>query len=292
VDRSLDDAYLSLNPSQDTTLLNYGLPGGSLPISSGQTLSPATELVTNNRPQDQPTATPGQLSQTSQGTSTTHRAAYLGDSGYMSIFSHEMPEDHSSNPQEQIADHSQAQLSPALQESYLDTYFRYCYTWCPIFDRNTFQACPEFSNSQLLREALALLGSQLSPPLIPHKKPSEHFHRFRQLFYSNHEKQPLVRICAVMLIYWWSSGPPNVVSIDTNWWWMGASIRLAQEIGLHRDHNAGRILRTGETEGLAKRIWWTLFVSKSYGARRNNGSDTIFRQETASLLLCRADHVR
>lgn len=264
MDRSLDDTYLSLDPSQDTTLLSHGLPSGSLPIPSGQTLPPATEHVPNTHPQDQLTVTPGQLSQTSQGTSTTHRAAYLGDSGYMSIFSHEMPENNSSNSQEQIADQRSTQLSPALQESYVDTYFRYCYTWCPILDRDSFQACPEFSNSQLLREALALLGSQLSPPLIPYTKPSEHFHRFRQLFYGNHEKHPLVRICAVMLLYWWSSGPPNVVSIDTNWWWMGASIRLAQEIGLHREPNADRILRPGETEGFGKRIWWTLFVSKRY----------------------------
>lgn len=178
----------------------------------------------------------------------------------MSIFRHDLGEDETPDVQLQPPDRRTTQISPVLQESYVDTYFEYAYPWCPIIDRVTMQTCPEFFDSQLLREGLGLLGSQLSPPLMRHPKPSEHFSRFRQLFYDNHESQPLVRICAVMLLYWFSVGPPNVVSIDTNWWWMGAAIRLAQEIGLHREPQAEYAQRPGETNGLRRRIWWTLFA--------------------------------
>lgn len=206
----------------------------------------------------QATITPGQLSLSSQ--EHTHRAAYLGDTGYMSLFSHILEEDDNGDPNEHSIEPSSFQITPVLQESYLDTYFEYCYTWCPVLDRKTMQMSLEFSNSQLLLEALAVLGSQLSPPLIRHLKPKQHFQRFRKYFYDNIETHPFVRICAVMLLYWWSSGPPNVVSIDTNWWWMGTSIRLAQEVGLHREQNTDVVPRAGETTGLRRRIWWTLFV--------------------------------
>lgn len=249
----------------------------------GPSRGSVAEPILNGGNPSQPIVTPGQLSLSSHGNS--HRAAYLGESGYMSIFSHELAEDDTTDPQEHATDLQSTHLIPVLQESYLDTYFEYCYTWCPILDRNTMQTWPEFSGSQLLREALAVLGSQLSPPLIRHLKPTQHFQRFRKLFYDNHESQPLVRICAVMLLYWWSSGPPNVVSIDTNWWWMGASIRLAQEIGLHREQNTELVLRPGETNGLRRRIWWTLFVR--YRSRCCRAANSPSRPGNVSLRSCR-----
>ncbi|OAL32744.1 hypothetical protein AYO22_00218 [Fonsecaea multimorphosa] len=225
---------------------------------TGPSREPAAEPVVDGDNPGQANVTPGQLSLSSQGNS--HRAAYLGESGYMSIFSQDLAEDDTTDSQEHVTDLQSTHLIPAVQESYLDTYFEYCYTWCPTLDRDTMRTWSEFSGSQLLREALAVLGSQLNPPLIRHLKPTQYFQRFRKLFYDNHENQPLVRIIAVMLLYWWSSGPPNVVSIDTNWWWMGVSIRLAQEIGLNREQNAEHVLRPGETSGLRRRIWWTLFA--------------------------------
>jgi hypothetical protein len=210
--------------------------------------------------QDQPTVSPGQLSQCSK--TNSNRAAYLGESGYMSMFRNEPAEDDAVS-RGSATETRPSTLSPVLLESYLDTYFDFCYTWCPILDRATMDSCAEFSESSLLREAVALLGSHLNPPLIPHLKPRQHYVQAKRLFYENQESQPVIRICAVMLFYWWSSGPPNVASIDTNWWWMGASIRLAQEIGLHREQDGNQALQPGETHGLRRRLWWTLFVSIS-----------------------------
>ncbi|KAJ9606673.1 hypothetical protein H2200_008681 [Cladophialophora chaetospira] len=227
---------------------------GSIPFSQPSSQVPTTG---DGGTRELPNVTPGQLSQSSQ--TNSHRAAYLGESGYMAMFSHETAEDEAAS-QEPAAENRPDVLPPVLQESYLETYFDYCYTWCPILDRATMQSCPEFGNSMLLREALALLGSHLRPPLMPHPKPRQHYYRTRRLFYDNDEDHPLLRILAVMLLYWWSSGPPNVASIDTNWWWMGVSIRLAQEIGVHREQDAGQQLRPGETTGLRRRIWWTLFI--------------------------------
>lgn len=242
------------------TLSNSWPTGINPPNAQTRGLPGPTPFIQPTRPPNvsvrRPTGTPGQSS-----TSDSDRAAYLGESGYMSIFTHDVADDEDIlRRQDQHVDKHPTRLPPVLQESYVDTYFEYCYTWCPILDRDNMQTCPEFSLSTLLREALGILGSQLKPPLIKHPPPDVHFRHFRRLFYDNHETQPLVRICAVMLLYWWSAGPPNVVSIDTNWWWMGAAIRLAQEIGLNRERSVDYAMRPGETDGLRRRIWWTLFV--------------------------------
>jgi hypothetical protein len=105
-----------------------------------------------------PHVSPGQLSTSSQ--SNSHRAAYLGESGYMSMFSHEPVEDDATS---QISSHGlQAQVLPlVLQESYFDTYVDYCYTWCPVLDREDMQRDLGFRDSELLRESIALVGSHL-----------------------------------------------------------------------------------------------------------------------------------
>lgn len=46
-------------------------------------------------------------------------------------------------------------------------------------------------------------------------------------------------------------------------WWTGITIRQAQELGFHRELPVGKALRPGETVGLRRRIWWSLFLSSS-----------------------------
>ncbi|EEH47435.2 uncharacterized protein PADG_03519 [Paracoccidioides brasiliensis Pb18] len=148
---------------------------------------------------------------------------------------------------------------PALQESFMDTYFQYCYPWCPIFESSKLFSEQEESNSILLNQALALLGSRIQPPVLLHVPPSVYYDRAKALFYRNHESNPITCVKALLLFYWWGSAP-NSPSLDTVWWWTGVAIRLAQQIGLHREPKPGQIMRPNETPGLRRRIWWTLFA--------------------------------
>lgn len=151
-------------------------------------------------------------------------------------------------------------IPPGLQESHLDTYFEYAQVWCPILDRDVFESNPELQRSLLLRHALALCGNQIKPPLLVHASSMDHYTRAKEIFYGNHEPNPLIRIIALMLFYWWSAEPPNVVSLDTTSWWTGTAIRLAQQVGLHRESAEGSPALAGESPGLRRRIWWTLVV--------------------------------
>ncbi|OAX78833.1 hypothetical protein ACJ72_06855 [Emergomyces africanus] len=121
---------------------------------------------------------------------------------------------------------------PALQESFMDTYFEFCYTWCPILDNSTLFPEQEESNSVLLNQALALLGSRIQPSVLQHFPPTVYYNRAKTLFYENHESNSITCV----------------------------AIRLAQQIGLHREPKPGQVMRPNETPGLRRRIWWTLFA--------------------------------
>lgn len=188
-------------------------------------------------------------------------ASYLGDSGYLSIF---RGDGVAADPPEPAVDSPAPHTDlppPALQESYLETYFRRCYAWCPIIDRNAAGDVPSASESALVQYGIALIGSHIEPPVRQHAEPIVYYERAKTLFYANQEKNPLLAISGIMLFYWWGSSPPDVVSMDTVWWWTGVAIRQAQQLGLHRESRPGQTpLAAGESPSLKRRIWWTLFV--------------------------------
>lgn len=98
---------------------------------------------------------------------------------------------------------------PDLQQSFLDSYFDYCYSWCPVIDRAT--ASYEISRSPMLTNAIALAGSHLKPPIIPHDGPSVYYDRARRMFYEDEEVDSLTSLKALCLFYWWSPKPPTIV---------------------------------------------------------------------------------
>lgn len=98
---------------------------------------------------------------------------------------------------------------PDLQQSFLETYFSYCYTWCPVVDRAT--SSYETAMSPMLTNALALVGAHLQPPVLPHQKPEIYYDRARRKFYEDEETDSLVALKALSLFYWWSPRPPSTV---------------------------------------------------------------------------------
>lgn len=189
--------------------------------------------------------------------------SYLGSGGYMQMFSNESAREEAVSEQPAAGvtnplDH----IPPVLLESYVETFLDYGFTWCPIFDKECLNPKSDLMQSSLLKHVLAVFGTSVKPPLLEHKTPSEHYQRAKILFYTNGEENPITRIRALMLFYWWSGSPPNLVSLDSNFWWMGVCIRLAQEVGLHREPSPAVLARSQETAGLRRRIWWTLFVRR------------------------------
>ena len=191
-----------------------------------------------------------------------HERAYLGRSGFMAIFDcGDSTQGTPTNPlHEGISDAKTFALPTILRESFVETYQEYCYNWCPVLERNDIFDNQPFAQSVLMQQALGVLGTKIKPLVINHISASTYYDRARMLFYGNKEHNPFIRIVSIVLLHWWSAGPPNVVSLDSQYWWVSVAIRLAQEIGLHREPTGTDTLRPGETLGLRRRVWWTLFV--------------------------------
>lgn len=151
---------------------------------------------------------------------------------------------------------------PDLLQSFTETYYTSCYAWCPVLDRETLAG--DLAQSPLLLNAVALVGSHIRPPLMPSTSPATYYQRAKGIFHSDDEVDAIKCLQSICLFYWWSPRPSSQLQKDSAWWWTAASIRQAQQIGLHRepkldlDTNAAALARD---RGLRRRIWWTLFVS-------------------------------
>jgi len=171
-------------------------------------------------------------------------------------------------------------LDPDLEQTFTDTYFEYCYPWCPVLDRATI-AC-DISRSPLLANALALASSHIRPPLLPHSGPDVYYKRARTIFYEDQEADEIMALKALCLFYWWAPKSPNrvhrhsyvpsksqifgivayyIISSNSSWWWTSVIIRHAQQMNIHREPSLDDARRHQLQLGLRRRIWWTVFVS-------------------------------
>jgi hypothetical protein len=150
-------------------------------------------------------------------------------------------------------------LHPDLQQSFIETYFEYCYPYCPVLDRETLS--DELARSPLLTQALAVVGSHVQPPLIPHEGPANYYKKARTLFYEDEEPDNLTTLKAVALFYWWAPMSTTVVQRHSSWWWTSVVIRHAQQMNFHREPGVEDPRRGMVDLSLRRRIWWTAFVS-------------------------------
>ncbi|KAK5202988.1 hypothetical protein LTR96_011123 [Exophiala xenobiotica] len=143
-----------------------------------------------------------------------------------------------------------------LRPLFVETYFEYCYAWCPIFnDTSVFQ---ELQDSPLLDNAMATLGTNLRPPMLPHRTASTYYDQACQKFHGNEEPNLMPSLKSLMLFYWWAPQEPSVMNRNSSWWWTSVVIRHAQQAGIHNDYNPSPS-DTEHDPGLHRRLWWTVF---------------------------------
>lgn len=108
--------------------------------------------------------------------------------------------------------------------------------------------------------ALALVGSHVNPPLIPHDGPASYYTRAWRLFYEDAEPDTLTSLKAVALFYWWAPMSTAVVQRHSSWWWTSVLIRHAQQMNFHREPGLADPRRCTMDLSLRRRIWWTAFA--------------------------------
>ncbi|KAH7406401.1 major facilitator superfamily domain-containing protein [Phaeosphaeria sp. MPI-PUGE-AT-0046c] len=149
-------------------------------------------------------------------------------------------------------------LDPDLEQIFTDTYFEYCYPWCPVLDRVSIAS--DIARSPLLANALALASSHIRPPLLPHSGPNAYYKRARTIFYDDQEADEMMALKALCLFYWWAPQSPSRVHRHSSWWWTSVIIRHAQQMNIHREPSLDDPSRQRLQLGLRRRIWWTAFA--------------------------------
>jgi hypothetical protein len=150
-------------------------------------------------------------------------------------------------------------LPQELLESFAETYWDYCYPWCPILDPDTVDQ--ELTDSPLLANALALAASHIRPPLVQHEGPRKYYEKARSMFYNDEEPNTLTALKALSLFYWWAPRAPSTPHRHSSWWWSSLIIRTAQQMNVHREPSETDSVRDSSQLSLRRRLWWTVFVS-------------------------------
>lgn len=117
-------------------------------------------------------------------------------------------------------------------------------------------------HSILLQQAICLAGSMMRHVNDVKTLTFSHslYEKCKTLIHFNAEKNDMAVLKAMCLMTVWSPNPSNSTSLDGPWPWTGAAMRLAIQLGLHRQSTyAGK-----PGEGSRRRIWWFLFVSASW----------------------------
>ncbi|KAK4501477.1 hypothetical protein PRZ48_007286 [Zasmidium cellare] len=185
----------------------------------------------------------------------------FGDSGFLNIFDVEHQAVAATDGANFLPGSSISYDLPdaGLTQSFIETYLEVCWTWCPVFDKSDLEDGLIVERSPLIANAFALLGSHIRPPLSSAENPAKYYRQAKMLFYNDEERDPLANIRATMLFYWWVPRGPSVVHKDASWWWTSVAIKLAQQLGLHREPNDVQKIGGPRMQSLRRRIWWTLF---------------------------------
>ncbi|KAH9859946.1 hypothetical protein IAQ61_011729 [Plenodomus lingam] len=177
------------------------------------------------------------------------------DTGFLQIYAQENQCDAENQA---IVPRYTSDLRPDLEQIFTETYFEYCYPWCPVLDRNSLPS--DVARSPLLANSLALASSHIQPPLLPHDGPEAYYKRARTIFYDDEEADEIMSLKALCLFYWWAPKAANRLHRHSSWWWTSVIIKHAQQMHIHREPSADHPNRDRLQLGLRRRIWWTVFA--------------------------------
>ncbi|KAF2854208.1 hypothetical protein T440DRAFT_442756 [Plenodomus tracheiphilus IPT5] len=181
------------------------------------------------------------------------------DTGFLQVYAQENQFDAENQAMVAQLEHRYtSDLRPDLEQIFTDTYFEYCYPWCPVLDRDSLAS--EVARSPLLANSLALASSHIQPPLLPHDGPEAYYKRARTIFYDDEEADETMSLKALCLFYWWAPQSPSRVHRHSSWWWTSVIIRHAQQMNIHREPSVDDPNRNRLELGLRRRIWWTAFA--------------------------------
>lgn len=183
------------------------------------------------------------------------------DTGFLHVYTAEDDRNAEEQDREANAGHTSRTSEPFYDELlpiFSETYFDFCYAFCPVLDPEMIHEA--MSSSPLLANSVALVASNVRPPLLPHIGPAENYKKAREIFYDDGEADSLTTLQALCLFYWWAPRPPSTAHRHSSWWWTSIIIRIAQQMNIHREPTTSVAVSDMRRQSLRRRVWWTAYV--------------------------------
>lgn len=148
--------------------------------------------------------------------------------------------------------------SDALSQALIESYLQYLYPYCPVINDAEVSSS---NSSQLLRQTLYFGGSlmQQSKYYPGNMTPKDFFLRIKVLLFLEQDRDVFTVLKSLCILSCWSYQSPTDASINCPWQWAGSALRLAIQLGLHKEATHVQLTRRSS----ARRIWWFLLVSFS-----------------------------
>ncbi|OAR03620.1 hypothetical protein LLEC1_04772, partial [Akanthomyces lecanii] len=145
---------------------------------------------------------------------------------------------------------------PALRQALFDAFFTnlsYCF---PIVSRADVESP---GSSVLLQQAVCLAGCLMRHPSLPDSFPRAQaiYEKIKILICVNFEPNMLTVLKVLSFLALWSPNPSHVVSLDGPWHATGSAIRLAIQMGMHKDSTYA----DKSDRKCRRRLWWLIFAS-------------------------------
>lgn len=148
------------------------------------------------------------------------------------------------------------ELTEPLQQALLDSFDDHLGHYFPFMASSQVQ---DPKTPAVLRQVLLLAGSLARhiDNITALSLPYALYQDSKRLIYASHGRDPITLLKAMCIISHWSLSPPTTVSLDGPWHWTGLAIRLALQMGLHRESTYAGL---DDADG-CRLIWWYLVVS-------------------------------
>ncbi|KAL3440879.1 fungal-specific transcription factor domain-containing protein [Aspergillus insuetus] len=142
-------------------------------------------------------------------------------------------------------------VAPALRSALTDLYFEHLFHHYPVVDPDELSVADP---SILLQQAVCLVGNLMRHGAEHMNLSYALYEKVKTLIFLNHEADPVITLKAVCLMSCWSAQRPDTIGMDGPWYWTGVAIRLAVQMGLHRECTYLNKPRSG----CLRRVFWQL----------------------------------
>ena len=148
---------------------------------------------------------------------------------------------------------------PVLVRTWADTYWKHVFHYCPVLDEKDLDAS---TASTTIGRAICLVGNLMRHNPGGSKVANELYEEVKLLIYLNHDIDAAQTLKVMCLLALWSAKPSNPITLDGPWHWIAVAIRLALQMGLHRECTYS----SRSDAKCLRRIFWTLHVCHSVSA--------------------------